>query len=715
MAKKKQPQQPEDDPRLTVIQDRYKYAVARWASIRKEGATDIRYVAGDPWDPRDREQRKQAGRPCLALDELGQYINQSVNEVRANPRAVKFSPRGAGADDDTADFYQNKMREIEYRSKAQIAYTSAFENAVQRSYGFVRVNTKFVSDKSFDQELVIEGFPNPDMVVPDPNAMMPDSSDMQYCFVVESRSVEEFKEEFPDAQIHDFTPELLAKHGDWLGRDGVTVAEYWYIEKIERVLVELKGADGQTLDVYEDELEEMGAEIPAGATIGRRRVVQVPSVKMCLTNGVEILKESEWAGKYIPIVSCYGKVLWSDTGSGPERSLLSLTRLARDPYMLYCYYRTCQAEVVGMTPKIPWMVRKGALTPDQLALLQKSLHEPIAVIQVEGQIEGMGPNQPPEMPMRQPYDPPIERLEMGAEGARRAIQAAMGLTPLPTSAQRQNEKSGVALRRIEESGQKGSYHFIDHYNDMIQQVGAICEDLMDKIYYNAREVGVVQADGTAKTVRINDPQADSQNALKSIRGDHSVTISTGPKMDSEREAASDFADALINSQQVMAVAGPQKAAKIVAKAIKLKNVGAIGDQMADILDPTPQAMQEWPPAAQEAVQMAEQAMQKAQQAIQELQGQLQMETVKANQEMAKAQIDNQTRLQVAQIQAGAKTHDTDVSAKVDLMIAQMQARIDALELAERRREAQVSRQYEAGMAAMAHEQAETTMEGMEGA
>ena len=38
--------------------------------------------------------------------------------------------------------------------------------------------------------------------------------------------------------------------------------------------------------------------------------------------------------------------------TGPQRIIMSMTRLARDPYMLLCYIRSCQMELVGMTPKV---------------------------------------------------------------------------------------------------------------------------------------------------------------------------------------------------------------------------------------------------------------------------------------------------------------------------------------------------------------------------
>jgi hypothetical protein len=51
-------------------------------------------------------------------------------------------------------------------------------------------------------------------------------------------------------------------------------------------------------------------------------------------------------------------VLYVDEGAA-SRQILSMTRLARDPYMLYCYIRTCEAEAIGGVPRATWVGYEG--------------------------------------------------------------------------------------------------------------------------------------------------------------------------------------------------------------------------------------------------------------------------------------------------------------------------------------------------------------------
>lgn len=669
-----------DQKVLDEIRERYTYAMDQWRDIRAEAKKDMRFVSGDPWEPKDRKAREEAGRPVLSLDELHQYFNQIINDVRANPRAPKFEPAGGGADADTARFYGDKLREVEYRSQAQVAYTTAFQNAIHQGYGWFRYTSKY-APKSFDLDLWIEDLPNPDLIVPDPDALRPSSSDMKYLFNLRSMPVRDFQKEFPDAQITSFTPEIVAQAPAWISTDRVQVAEYWTVESeaVDLYLVQLP--DGRAISVYEDEWDTL----PPGAVVVNQRTDEVPRVTMRLTNGVELLKKPgqekvtvEWPGKFIPFVSCFGMVIYVDEGSGPKRKILSMTRLARDPYMLYCYYRSAQAELTGMTPKVPYFIRRGSLKPDQLLNLQKSLHEPVAVIEVESFIDGM-PGVPPEFPMRNPFEPYISNLEIGAESARRAIQSAMGLSPLPSSAQARNEKSGVALRQIESTSQRGSFHFIDHYDEMLQQGGLIFEDLVDKVYDTARDVGVRNAMGDGRIVRINDPDAPrGDEAVPNIKGEHTVTVTTGPAFESQRQEASNFTDTLVeNLQMVAATAGPKAAAALLGMAIKQKNLGPIGDEMADIVTPPEfkqQGQQQLPPELMAQMQAMQQENGQLKQALQSKQAEVQ---AKAQADLAKTQMQEQAESQRAQFEAEVRLALARIQAQTQLTTAAMASKSKA--------------------------------------
>src|SRR5687767_8744975 len=114
----------ENEKLLREIRENFAADSADWRKIREEGRKDIRCVAGDAWEPDAKAKRKNNNRLALTLDELGQYVNQVINDIRQNKRAIQVTANGNGSNDKQAQLRANRIRQIEYRSNAQEAYTT---------------------------------------------------------------------------------------------------------------------------------------------------------------------------------------------------------------------------------------------------------------------------------------------------------------------------------------------------------------------------------------------------------------------------------------------------------------------------------------------------------------------------------------------------------------------------------------------------------------
>jgi hypothetical protein len=662
------------EPLLEEIKERYAYGCQEWKEIRDEGALNMKYVAGDPWEKKARAARVEASRPVLTSDELGQYVNQTINDLRANKRGIKVTPTGFGANDRTAAWRQGKIRDIEYRSNAQQAYTQGGADAIQRNVGYWRIKAKYVSaERGFDQEPCIEPVVNPDLVTPDPDFVRPDGSDWKWLFFEESRSEKEFSRAWPDARVKSFTIDHIKLAPTWVTGSRVRIAEYWKLEVGRtRRWLQLKPGPASAQDPTPQPFEIFEDELAPGTVLTSDRILKVRKVdeiKVCqyVTNGVEILEHNVFPGPSIPFIACYGKILYLDEGGGPKRKILSMISLARDPYMLYCYYLTQQAEMAGMVPKVPVVGYKGQFAGVEDDW-QRAPHVPLAFIEALAKTPATG-DAILALPTRLAYDAGqhLQALELCREGARRAIQAAMAMSPLPTSAQRHNEKSGVALKQIEDSGQKGTFHFVDSYDGGVCRTGTILNGCLKFFYDTAREDSIRKPDDSVEMVYINDPdrrdEDDRDISVDTQTGSHDVTVSVGPAIESERDAASQFADAVINSKEIMAVAGPQKAAEIFAAAIRLKNVGPIGDAMAEIISPKKQDQGD----PKQQLRQAEQEIQKLQQQVQELGNAV---TIAADEKRAK-KVEVESREKIAGMEMAGKVHMADAAADVQLALQVM--------------------------------------------
>jgi hypothetical protein len=649
----------DDQKLLTELKSNWDYAVSYWREVRAQAETDVLYAEIGPWT--DEEVAARAGRPTLSLDELNQYLNQLENQARINKRAVKVSPKGNGANDLTARTRGGMIRGIEYQSKAQTAYVGAFGDAVRRSYGYFKLTTDY-EPGSNNRIIKILRIPNPDVIYLDPDFKEADASDCQWSFEAERMLETKFAKRWPKAEVRSFSMDHVTEAPAWITGSSndlkhIQVASYCRVETSKKKLVQLE--DGSTLDLADVEgakLVKNGAktidgedvdmvQMPDGALL---RAVEWrddddPIVWQYITNGIEILERTELDFNEIPIIPVFGPERWITRAGTSKRTFRSLTRGARDAYKLYCYARSAQCERVGMDPKTPYEGWEGQFNTKSFQQgTNNPSNTPTGYVEFSPIMDpATGATVYNQLPQKNFSEPAIQQHEILAESARRAIQAAMGGTPLPTNAQRLNDKSGVALQKIEQSSDEGNFHYLDNYGRSLERAGRMMDAALDIVYDTPnRQVPFNNEAGEHSTITIN-PHDEQGNKLEGFhvgQGDHGVTISTGPSDASQREAAEDFVDTMIKTPQLL---GPTPN-KVVALAVKLRNIGYIGDQMAEIIDP-PNAGPQIPPAVQEH-------MAKSDQTIQALTAEVQKLT--AGVEIKKYDID--TRLKIAEMQERTK-------------------------------------------------------------
>lgn len=681
-----------ETPELKEIREAYSDYQSELSEIQDEARTDMRYVAGDPWEPEDRAQREEAGRPCLSPDEIGQYLNQTINNVIQNERGIQINPVGDGANDKLANRRQGLVDGIWYGgasgSKGSDAAITAFENAINRSYGFARVTTRFLPG-SMNQEICVKPVPNPDMVIYNPNFRQANGSDIEDEFFSDYLSKAAFKRKYKKAKAQSFSTEDSMEAPGWIRDNYIVVAEYWKVHQIYKNLLLINTPNGLQ-EIYEDELKaELGGRGRDGkfanwrdrVEVIRERREEVPKVMQYVTNGVEILEENEWAGSRIPIVPCFGKQLFINRGSGAKRVLLSMVRLARDPQMMMAYYASQEAEEAGMTPKVPFIGYSGQF--DKNPEVWETIHR-IArgYAEVEPIPNGEGGILP--IPQRPAFQPNFEAYESAKEGSRRSVQAAMGIAALPTAAQRRSEKSGIALDKIETMEAIGALHFTHNYEAFLENIGFQINELIPVIYDNEREVSIRKPDGTHATMYavgntshpldddgVYEVQGLPEEHIHTGQGKYDVTISTGPSFQSQRQQASDFVDLLLDKMQTLPIP-PEVGKLILAKAIRMKNLGPTGDEIADLLAPPEQ--NQLPPDLQAVMANKDAQISQLSQENQALhmeragkvleqQTRKEIEEMKAQNALVMKHLDNITQLIKGEL--AAKSRSTDQQAQID--------------------------------------------------
>ena len=125
---------------LKRAQDNYHRDKDHWEHVYRKAREDMYFISDNEdaqWNADDRMLRDR--RPCLQIDQLGQFIHQVANTIRMNTPTINIIPSTDG-NIETADIFKGLIRNIEYKSNADEAYDTASLSSIRCSIGFIFVD-----------------------------------------------------------------------------------------------------------------------------------------------------------------------------------------------------------------------------------------------------------------------------------------------------------------------------------------------------------------------------------------------------------------------------------------------------------------------------------------------------------------------------------------------------------------------------------------------
>lgn len=418
------------------------------------------------------------------------------------------------------------IRHIEYNSNADVAYDTAFEHAATHGFGYFRIVTDYVDPMSFEQEILIKRIRNPFSVYLDPNSSEPDGSDAEWGFVFEDVSMDDYKNMYGDSEMAKDMESWRSvgdNSPDWATEKTCRIAEYFYKEYEERDIVLLSNKQV----ILKSEMPEV---LPEGITVIKERKTQVCVVKWLKINAIEILEETEWLGKYIPIVPVIGDELWIDG----EKRLEGIVRHAKDSQRMYNYWASSETETISLAPKAPYVGVEGQFEGHeakwQTANAKNHAFLEYKPIDINGQMA------PP--PQRNVTEPPVMAITNARMQASEDLKATTGIYDAALG-NRSNESSGIAITRRAAQAQTSNYHLIDNLSRSLRHAGRILVELIPKVYDTERAIVIIGEDDQEKLIYVN--KVFEQDGEKKIYtpsfGKYDVTVSNGPSYATKRQEA----------------------------------------------------------------------------------------------------------------------------------------------------------------------------------
>lgn len=518
-----------DQKILEIARSRFKLAEEAEQEMRNLFIDDMRFRAGEQWPDDIKGSRKLENRPCLVINKIPQSIQQITNDQRQNRPSIKVSPVDSMEDVETAKVIQGMIRHIEYNSNADVAYDRAFDPAATGGIGYFGFTTNYSNEMSFDQDIKFRSFPDPMSVYFDPHAQEPDGSDANWAFIVDKVSVDDFKMLYPDAEVSISNNwEMLSERSpEWVEKDTVRVAEYFYKETVKKKIALVRDESGQTVTMLAEELPQL---LPIGVEVLKTRMAPITSIKWCKINGLEILEKTEWLGKYIPIIPVYG----NEINIGGSRILEGIVRNAKDSQRMYNYWASAETEAIALAPKTPFIAAEGQLEGYENDWASANTKTHSVLIYKPTTVAGM----PVPPPQRNSFEPAVSAITNARMLASEDMKATTGIYDASLGA-KSNETSGVAIQRRNNQSQTSNFHFVDNLTRSMRHAGRVLIDLIPKIYDTERKARIIGDDDEERIVTVNGPfEENGKPVLYQLdSGKYDVTVNVGPSYATKRQEA----------------------------------------------------------------------------------------------------------------------------------------------------------------------------------
>jgi len=664
MAKVDVPSAIPADSRIQEAIDFLKFSNEADTENRQKGLDDLKFSSGDQWPIEVQNSRHLEARPCLTINKLDAYVRQIVNQMRQSRPRMRAHSMNSEANAKVADVITGIFKHIEVNSDADTAYDTAGEYAVRIGWGYWRVITDYVREDSFDQEIYIRPIDNPFSVYFDPNSIQPDGSDAEKVLITTLMSKDDFKIQYPGADdggdfnqrgTGDFDP-------DWVQKEDIRVAEYFYVERKKTKLLLL--SDGTK--VYKDEAPSPEILAAAGIMVVGERETMRKQIKWCKLTGLEILEERDWSGRYIPVVPVYGQQLTVED----KRKKYGLVRNAKDAQRMYNYWQTSLTESIALAPKAKWLLAEGQDEGHENEWAQANIKSMPVLRYKQTDING----QQAPAPQRLQPEPPPAGVIAAAMSIDKDLQSVVGIfdpSQLP-----QGNMSGKAIRGQQMQQDMTNFHYYDNLVRSMKHTGRIILDLIPKIYDRERVLRIIGYDGQPEMVTLNQRTQDEMGVEKVLNdvtvGEYDVYMDTGPGYQSKRQEAVEAMMPMISTnQELFNLAGD-----LVFRNMDFPGAEVIADRLA-ANNPLAQIddKSEIPPQIQMQLMQAQKQIADMQQMIaaMELEKQYRSDVEMLRQE-------GETKRKLMDVTSRAYNTDTINEAKVNQQILNSQASQNKAEL-----------------------------------
>jgi Phage P22-like portal protein len=531
--------------------DRFKACVEWQGTEDQRTREDIKFANADSrnawqWPEKTYASRTAEGvdLPCLTINSTRVHNDLIINDICKQDFGIKVRPVAGKASYQSAKMMEALIRRIQDQSTFGAQRRKVAEQQVDGGIGHVMVETRYTSERSFNQDIYLKASRDPTAVYEDPYIREPDGSDKNFKFEFERLPRKEFNRKYPQYADKVGTEPVNSAFSDWLNDKEITLVKYWRKRAIPDTLIGYTDESGELVERLESEIKDIAgkdifkalkAQIESGEIDGRIRKTTNNTVEWFLIAGDQIIERDKWAGKYVPGARCVGRELVIDNTldrKGHTRPMIDAQRMLN-------YYASSDIQYNFSATKSQWLASARAIEGQEQ---WKTGNTDNFAVMIHNDIDEEAPEGQQQIPPPQqiPARPPNQAFQSGMQLTERQMMMISG--QWETSQGQNNQKgpeSGTAINARKMTSDTATWHFYEHQSDMLRLLGKQLLDLIPKIYDTERVLQVTGEKGEKFWIRIDPNQDDVLKELEHERNDEeAIKLAFNPHL-GEYECVSD--------------------------------------------------------------------------------------------------------------------------------------------------------------------------------
>lgn len=494
---------------------------------RREMVREIEAFLDAPdgqWEPDIVTKFDNFRRPRYTFDRCNPLVDDIWRDIAQNDFDIRVRPASGEATKSTAKKFDGLIRNIETISNAASIYKHAGKKVIRSGFAAWRVTHKEPEDGSFNRELRIESINNAvDRVWFDSGFELQTAEDAGHAFIVSNITEAAYNKRFPGKAPQSIDDDATSNTYHYK-RNGINIAEIYFKKEItsERFLM----SDGSELDESEkpifDELAEDGITVVKSKKWTRFKIVhRTFDGKQWLSS------EQDTVFSHLPVIPVYSNF------SITENKVIyrGVIEKRMDEQRILNYSGSKAVEEVALAPREKiWMTQEQAVGNEKALATMNNNSDPV---QIYNHVEGHIP--PYKTPGPQINPGVSELIKMAEDGIERGA-GTFAANPQHSA----GLNSGIALERLEDRGNDGSYEYFDSLQVAICHTAKVLVSAIPKGYSAEQKARILNEDGSYEIEPLYQVIKDEETgAVKEVidltKGTYDVTCEIGPAFKSRQQ------------------------------------------------------------------------------------------------------------------------------------------------------------------------------------